>query len=701
MAQTSIKLNVTSFAIVSVDNPTSVIPVSTTDKNVLGKYADNSGIFMLFKFQNGLSTLGNKKLIDARATFAVMQPSSVNIYPLKSTFNQNTVTWNTKPDWYKATDVGIDPLSGANRNPNTKADITFKSYTEGTDLAGGELHSSIAKYFVTNNAAILMPSSTSYALWVYTKLTNGTSAPYVEIFYDDAVNVASQVVYRSGPASGYKNPRTATTFSWDYERTGNYYCANDFTQASAKLYWKKSTDSSYTQVSISGSTESVTIAADTFPTNSTIQWYVSGTDTAGTTSQTPVYSFSTVAGTAYAQCVSPINTVQDGSAPITFTWTLTSTDGQEPSGVDFWWKLPSEENNQWHAILNNATPRTSYTVPAGTFPGGEIQWLTRAYNIDGVAGPVSKPGSGYYSFICVAAPPAPAGLTATEVPRTTISWQSEEQQAYEITIDGKVVQKAFSASVNSFWHREPLRDGLHTISVRVQGQYSLWSQPSTVTINVQNETPSGWENVVLTGTFGTDAELSVDIGQVYPATVCWYRDGELIGRTKTTEAVQVYPFTDSRVLGTHEYHAELWFVGHYAMSNVVTGTMQTNEKKIAALDGSTGWLSLRLSENSLDTDEYQITQDQINQHIKGTVWPYGERSPFQNMTGSYNCAFTDRRDAEAFEALIGKPVIMKGKGEQVVTGTLSQVQKTVGVFYTSYRFSIQQTYFRDYSEQTV
>lgn len=503
-----------------------------------------------------------------------------------------------------------------------------------------------------------------------------------------ATFAASQITAQNSPTSGYVNPRNARSFGW-YFASGTRSVA----AGTVSLYWKNSEDETYNQVTASAGAESLTIAANTFPIGKTIQWYLSGTDFSGASSQTSIYSFSTTAGTAYATAQKPISSVEDGSAPITFIWTLSSTDGQAPSAVDLWWKLPSEDNQHWHAILNQASPVSSYSVPAGTFSAGEIQWMVRAYNVDGTAGPWSRPSSGYYSFICVAAPNPPEGLSATAVPMTTISWQSAAQQAYEISIDGTVLQKGFGAGVNSWTAEEPLSDGVHTISVRVQGQYGLWSQPSTATIEINNSAPN---SITLDGFFDLDAELSWTFGSTPGNPTCWiYRDGIRIG--KTSQQV----FTDRRSLGEHSYYAILPdSSGNYTKSNTVTGCMYTRFLQVASLDGSSGWLDLRLSENSADEDDSQWSRTQVVQHITGAAYPEAELSQFEDLNASYNCAFRDPDQRAAFEALFGKAVILKSRGGNVVTGVLSQISKRQTVFYTAYAFTITQIHTRDWTEDS-
>ena len=541
------------------------------------------------------------------------------------------------------------------------------------------------------------------ASWVqYTNFGN----PFIRIYYDDAEEIASQITQYNCITDGYLDPRVAQTFAWTYEAADDLYsCADTFTQASAVFHWRQGTSGSWTDVSISGDTKQVTIPASTFPSGETIQWYLSGTDTEGDSSQTEVYTVSTAAGTATATALAPVNSVEDGSAPITFRWNLSSTDGQPASRVRVWWKLPTEDNNSWHVLVDANSAITSYSAAANTFPAGEIQWKVQAFNIDGTAGPWDANVPNQKRFICVAAPDPVSGLTATQVPRTTISWQSSGQEAYEISIDGEVVQRAFGTA-SSWQVQEPLEDGPHTISVRIQGVYGLWSQPSDVTINVENSVPGTWASIELTGVFGIDADLTLNMngGEMIPPQVQWYRDGKRITWVRYADESSNGPFTysDTRVLGTHQYYAELWHNnGNYARTNTISGTMTCDSKQIRALDGSTDWLELRLTEKSNGLESYQMTQQSISQHVTGAVWPDLERSPFRDLSASYDCAFRSPDEAAAFETLFGKTVILKSRGDEVVIGMLSQIQKKVSFFYTTYSFSINQIHVEDFTKETL
>lgn len=490
---------------------------------------------------------------------------------------------------------------------------------------------------------------------------------------------ASQITQQNSPTSGYKNPRDPITFSWYFSNT-----AGSYEQQSASLFWRENGTSTWTEVPASGSTMSVTVPANTFPTGSAVQWYLYGTDSSGSSSQTPVYTFSTSASIIDAVCKMPVGNVEDGSAPIRFVWELWSTDGYPASRTIFQWKKGSDPDipANWHTEMDVSQTVTDITVNAGVFPAGEIDWKVVAYNIDGTEGTW-----GEASFVCVSAPDPVLGLAATPVPLTTISWQSDGQEAYEISIDGEVVQRAWGAAVYSWTVQEPLSEGVHTIQVRIQGIYELWSQPAETSIQVAG--PAG--TMELTGDFNLDAVLYLNYGT--NARIRWYRDGTLIGTSQGS--ADGANFTDRHVLGEHSYFARIFYGdGTYLESNPVTGTMSTMDTVIAALDGGE-WISLRLTDASRGSESFTWSKTVSKMHVAGAVYPVLETSPYEDLSGSYSCAFRYDDEAMAFEALRGKTVILKSRRGIVMVGALSQLQKRVRRFIVSYSFTLQQIQWED------
>ena len=631
---------------------------------------------LYFGFNAISASLKHKKLMQSRIRVQLRNATEWShahsrVYIARADFNPATLTFNNAPGRASATSYANLDLE----NSVASADVWQNTYF--SEKETGTLLQSLAAYFSYDGIAADLKT-----------VLSGGGLPYLQVTYDESTTVASKIEYRSGPQSGYKNPRNAISFGWDYVKaSSSQYCAvESWEQSSATFYWKVSTDENYTAVA-AGTAKSVTIPANTFPTASTIQWYVSGTDEDGTTSQTSVFSFSTAAATAYAQCLSPIDSVEDGSAPITFRWSISSSDGQPATRIEADWK--PDGSDTWTEFLDVNEPATSYDLAANTLPAGQIFWTVRAYNIDGVAGPWSKPdNSHFYGFINVAAPDPVEGLSATAVPFTEVSWQSDGQQAYRVSIDGEIVAEGFGDDVYSWQSDLPLSDGTHEISVSVQGIYGFWSQPSTVTISVAN-TPG--DAVTLNGIFETDAFLSWET-EAATADFLIYRDGVRIGHTVQTA------FTDQRAIGQHS-----WKVlnrlpdGNYTESNTITGTLAVESPVIAALDGSGSWITLRLSANSdrILTSAADVTSSL--RHFSGAAYPVLEISSYRSEGISLDAAWLPQDPVIGqFEQLLGRVIILKTVQGRLIVGALTAWTRTDSAFYTAYRFTLRRVHYEDF-----
>lgn len=682
MGQTTINLTVTKSGYVRQSFPTTVYPTNSQTTYICYGGGTGETKRLYFGFSSFSSSLKNRRLYGVR--FRVQAGYyKIRAWACNGDFNPSTLTYENAPQPISTTDAYslVKPVNGT--SPHTLSDQWFDPSTYAS------MASHAAQYFLKNNTFYLQGSFDSEMDSGVKTVLSGGGSPYIEVTYDDSINVASQIIKRTGPENGYVNPRNATSFTWAFERasTESYYCAGDFTQSSAALKWKASGSSSWNTVNASGSTQSLIVPANTFPTASTIEWYLTGTDTVGTTSETEHYSFSTAAGTASAVLISPVGSVEDGSKVIPITWSVTTTDGQTPAYFDLLWKLPTD--TEWTYLKNHQVWTTEYNAAAGTFPAGEIQIAIRAYNVDNVAGPWYAPSGNYPKFICVAAPLIPAGLQATEVPRTTISWQASGQEAYEIEIDGVTVAKKYS-TIEYSWHLDkPLEDGDHTIRVRIQGVYGLWSSWASVIISIINIPPN---TITLAGRFAVDAELQVDIStQPENPYVHWYRDGIRIAETHGA-----LDFTDRTVLGEHSWYAEMWFdTGYYSRSNTVTGMLKSCVTRIAAIDYGSPWFTLNLSENSDSTQNFNWSRMSSLRHVRGSVYPVLELGESEDLTGNYECAFKTVQEARQLESLKGKVVIIKSRGGEVLIGALTKLAKRMKDFYITYSFSVQQIQWED------
>lgn len=312
-------------------------------------------------------------------------------------------------------------------------------------------------------------------------------------------DAVSQVIPVNSPTSGNINAAVARTFSVGLQASGPVN--PPFTISSALFFWRSGRTGNYTELSMtaSGATASVTIPAGTFPSG-VVQWYASATDNKNRTTETPVYTLSTLNAAVEAVPLSPQNTIESTSSPITFVWSYMSIDGSPQGSALLEY---SRDGTTWSTLANITGNDTSYTAPAGTFPGaGILYWRVQSSNTAGTAGPMSDP----ISFSLFGAP-AVDGVTGDGKPFLTVSWQTEGQQAYQVQVDGKNYGPYYGDSQRSYTLTDkPLTNGSHTVRVRAQNRYGLWSEWTEAAVQVTNmRGPVVW----LSATDGESAALRI------------------------------------------------------------------------------------------------------------------------------------------------------------------------------------------------
>lgn len=664
MAEQTLTLNMTQAAYVTSFAPNTPGPLNTGDEVQI------SGTGRLaMRFEDMPAALKYKRLVKIGVVNVHMVDNAYMRLAAIASFNKNTLTWNT-----------LQAIGSSHDVSGFFQGIKLYSTDQEQDTA--------AKEFLQYSCLYLQPrQETSRDDAILERFVEIQRVPYkviyatppqIEVIYDDGPDVSSKI-WPTGVYSGHIDQDKPFKYSWDFVPVDfSTVCAGDFEQASATFYWKVS-GGNYTAIQPSDNNKYVVIPAGTFPQGENISYYIEGTDTNGTTS-TYYGSFNTIDATATASAISPINTVEDGSAPITFRWSLANAYGNDPSLVELLWKMATEDEQSWRTILSTAEPLTEFTAAGGTFQAGEIQWKVRAYNLDNVMGPESET-----SFICVAAPAAPDGITADSVPFATIQWQCEGQQAYQILIDGVDYGVKFGTD-KIFRVEDPLEDGQHTVEIRAQGVYGLWSQPGTLIFTTTN-TPG--DSVTLYGDAGADANLFWTT-EAASQDFYIYRDGVKIGHTDRTS------FSDRLSLGLHSYYVLNRLPnGNYTRSNDVTLTISTDSVLVAEFPPQV-WLKIDLSENSDFQQGFQYRKTMSLRHVYGAAYPVLENSSFEDASGSFDTAFLEPETAQAFETLKGKLICIKGRKGTIFVGAMATMNKTVRSFYTSYTFTLNRVHWEDF-----
>lgn len=491
----------------------------------------------------------------------------------------------------------------------------------------------------------------------------------------------TKVTPSNAPTSGYSNPRNSIFFGWTYQSTAG----GTVPAGATTLYWRVSGSDTWNEVPAEAGVTSVTIPANTFPTASTIQWYLSGTDSTGYASQTSVYSFSTAAGEVTTDPISPKNTVESNNTPITFIWEYSSPDGFQPLRQELMWKLVTDDS--WTTIATLTNGETSYTVPANTFPAGELRWGVNPYNIDNVH------GTGHSTtFISYGAPETPT-VYAAAVPFTTVTWQASDQQAYKIRVDD-IVYGPYFGTEKSFTVPDMMEDGEHTIGVSVVGTYALWSEWGTSIINVQN-VPGG--EIVLGGNSGVDNFLSWTTAEE-TSDFLVFRDNVQIGRTAEIS------FTDRYAVGEHAYKViNRLPSGNYSESNEVLLNAVIDGTYISLLSGGE-WLKIKYQLKDASDQEYTESIETVYNHLAGDDYPSVSISRYRERSLSYSAVFlyVDEEDHARFKDMLRKPIIMKFENGNVIVGVVDSWSVLHRKnYYTAYTFSLRRIEWEDYVDDTT
>lgn len=692
MAQATVKLYFKKWAYVKKDSPSVVVDITGQERLKLSRN-ETSGIlqYAYVGFNSLPSNLKRRRLYSVSALFAIKGPDSVGngtrgfLNVSSADFNPSTLVWTNRPSG-----TGGLRLLSEIADHSGKQDRIFSidgdvvSDVDRSNLTALILKSNAGFFYAAWDSGDILGAA--HECYLYNTLVGG-GLPYLEITYDNSISVKSKIVLRSGPTGGYVDPRNNTTFSWAFVKDDTYSCADEnFGQASATLYWKESTVENYTAVSVSGSTQSVTIPANTFPTKKTIQWYVQGTDDGGTTTQTSVYSFSTSAPLVVSTPVKPINTIEDGRNEILFQWAFSSSDGRAPSRLFLYWR--EEGANTWQTLYNPGAGVivTSYRAPADTFPAGTIEWGIQAANVDGAGGAV-----GTAKFINYASPTV-SNVSAAAVPYTTVTWQASDQQAYQIKVDD-VIYGPYFGTEKSFAIPDCLEDGEHIIGVSVVGTYGLWSEWEEHIIDVLND-PG--EAVSLDSEACIDIKLFIDT-QDAAKNFQIYRDGVQIA--KTNKSV----FTDRFALGEHTYKVVNKLEnGNYTASNEVVRFSCVKNANIALLSGGE-WLEIKYTLKSNSDPEYEDAVEITYNHLAGSDYPSAVISQYLDKKVNYSAVFLFNQadERKTFESMFKKPVIIKFADGTLFAGILDSWSKhPVKKYYTSYTFTVTRMDIEDYVDDT-
>ena len=565
--------------------------------------------------------------------------------------------------------------------------IAYKTrQTDGAYLGGIEVRDSeIPRWVGRSNMDIMQAPKTGIALermrfnTQYEIATLGENRPYLRIFIDETTT-CGLTINEVSPSSGAVVKTEQNIFSWNVSDEG--LCLAALEQTSAVFRWRSGTSGTIHTINVSGNTQSVTVPANTFAGTTSIQWQVAVTANSGVVTTSDWMTLSTADATPTAAPLSPVDTVIDGSKDVVFQWKHSISTGTAQSKADL---QKSTDGSTWTTLATVTGAARQWTCPAGTLTSSIKYWRVRTYNADGVAGAWSDAAQ----IVVIAAPTAPSIQIKSTGPRPSISWQTSEQEAYQVELDGKLSGGTHYGTDKTWISPAYLADGNHTVRVRVQNQYGMWSNWGAAALPVTN-TPGA--AITLTVQASSVADLSWQTSGSYDFYLVYRNDKPIAKLTQTQ-------YTDELSSGSTTYQVRGCFDGssNYGLSSAVTVTITTGQ--YVTLYGIASGKKVTLKHCGLKN---QPVQNAINRDIQyifmyGSTYPHAERSEFVTKKVGGTAVFLPDEDKAGFDALIGELVCLKTQSGEMVIGYLNETSDTsrVNPDKSVVNFSIQQI---DYAE---
>lgn len=590
-------------------------------------------------------------------------PNYTQVSALGEPFDEKTVTYAKAPGVYNTKGYNLGSAS-------THAYFVFD------DIAKD---ATAAKYIVSNG---VMMSAAGKGQGCSFQSSRAANKPYIEITTSTAI--ATGNLKNFVPASGYIDLSKDNIFGFDFEQKADEPSITPLAVKSFTLQLREHGQTETTNIDVNtwaGDAPNVTVPAGTISGES-IDWRVIAKTNANQTltSDWMTLSVEDVPPTAWP--ISPKDVVVDGSKDQTFIWGHASSTGTAQSKTDL---QKSTDGSTWQTLATVTGAARQWTCPAGTLTSSIKYWRVRTYNADGIPGEWSDAAQ----IVVIAAPTAPSVQIKSTGPRPSISWQTSEQEAYQVELDGKLSGGTHYGTDKTWKSPAYLADGSHTVRVRVQNQYGMWSNWGAAALPVTN-TPGA--AITLTVQASSVADLNWQTSGSYDFYLV-YRNGKPIAKLTQTQ------YTDELSSGSVIYQVRGCYAdsSNYGLSSAVTVTITTGQ--YVTLYGIASGKKVTLKHCGLKN---QPVQNAINRDIQyifmyGSTYPHAERSEFVTKKVGGTAVFLPGEDKAGFDALIGELVCLKTQSGEMVIGYLNETSDTsrVNPDKSVVNFSIQQI---DYAE---
>lgn len=478
------------------------------------------------------------------------------------------------------------------------------------------------------------------------------NAPYIRFYIEDPEFAITGI----SPNSGFILRKNEAIFTFT-PQTNARGGMSAFSVTNKFLEWKAGEEGTVQTVQDSSSGYSITVPADTFP-SSTIQVRIGASFDNFATVYSSWYTLTTVDSIPTTTILSPKSVYIDGSVPNTFSWSHNITTGTPQSKYELEYSV--NDGSSWEQVSAETTSQTSVTFPPDTFPSGSMMWRVRTANQDEIFGEWSDPAT----VIVRAAPDPPIISPVGSEPMPTIRWQADDQQATEIRIDSVLVATLYGSG-KAYTPETFLSDGEHTVSIRVQNRFGLWSEWALASFHTENLSS---DTVELSA---QSVENGVGLLWTGPSATYWIeRDGEKIAEVNGGD------FVDYTAIGEHSYRVRAVLDGgYYALSNEVSAVSSVQYAVISRVD-PIAFIALEKRRNAFPTHTETIESLSTFNHYSGRSLPVAEISLHKTIRHQFDFTFKVPKESYVLDALLGETVLYKDCNGACFVGVLSAIDRT-------------------------
>lgn len=613
---------------------------------------------------------------------------------MSSEWDESTITYKTAPIFIGR---GTEKEIGSSTVESTVIDSYSNSLDTSTAGTNGGFalwrHDSFWRYGTALKA--ISPSypivekcewytSNSAAYKPYAQLKTTGAIPSVRYVTENSPGVYSD----SSGGRPWLDKKTEITFKGKIVFTGASLSSRNVTLI---LRWKKYGESTWNEISqnktVSDTREiySFAVPANTFPSG-VIVWKVTVTDEIGSAESSGEYEFSTAESVPLASCKHPKDSLLEKVDTI-FAWYYTEAHG----AIQYAFELQkSTDGTEWTTLVaKTISTETSTIVPAASLTSGDMYWRVRVYNNDDIASEWSDPAK----ILVVAAPAAPGIVITSDAPRFAIRWSAADQQGYEVAVDGVTVLSRYGTA-STYTYDDWLADGSHTVAVRVQNKYSLWSEWSTAALPILN-TPGA--TIILGAKAAPVPQIRIT-SNGYDYYVV-YRNGKRVAKVKPGILTT---FADNFANGENTYIVRGGYDedGNYGESAEITVT--AGYDTLTLYDTVSG-KRLRLGNAKSQTRETNLTisRNATLTHYSGAQLPTAEVGQQRDRRYQFECAFSSMSEsgkARELEAMLGHIVCVCDQYGTALVGIASSARLVVSQFLYSYTVSVDEV---DFDEVTA